>query len=72
MAINRETDYREFLADISFNFAAVDSSLIYEGLFSPENNLIVIIQNFYVWVTSSIGLLLLVPFYTVRPGSVLL
>ena len=55
-----------------FNFAAVDSSLIYEGLFSPENNLIVIIQNFYVWVTSSIGLLLLVPFYTVSPRSVFL
>ena len=44
---------------------SVNSADIYEGLFSPENNLIVIIQNFYVWVVSSIGFLLLIPFYQV-------
>ena len=49
---------------ISF-ISAIDSTLIYEGIFSPENNLIVIIQNFYVWAVSSFGLLLLIPFYQV-------
>ena len=47
-------------------FSAIDTSLIYEGLFLPENNLIVIIQNFYVWAVSSLGLLALIPFYQVR------
>ena len=47
-------------------FTAIDTSLIYEGLFLPENNLIVIIQNFYVWAVSSLGLLALIPFYQVR------
>ena len=45
---------------------SVNSADIYEGLFSPENNIIVIIQNFYVWVVSSIGFLLLIPFYQVQ------
>ena len=33
---------------------------------STENQVIVIVQNFYAWVTSSIGFLLLIPFYQVR------
>ena len=32
---------------------------------STENQVIVIVQNFYAWVTSSIGFLLLIPFYQV-------
>jgi len=48
---------------------SVNSADIYEGLFSPENNLIVIIQNFYVWVVSSIGFLLLIPFYQPTTGA---
>ena len=38
---------------------------IYTGLMSTENQVIVIVQNFYAWVTSSIGFLLLIPFYQV-------
>ena len=56
---------RAFLEKTYF-ISAIDSTLIYEGLFSPENNLIVIIQNFYVWAVSSLGLLALIPFYQVR------
>merc|ERR1711894_34470 len=48
---------------------AIDSTLIYEGIFSPENNLIVIIQNFYVWAVSSLGLLALIPFYQGPPAT---
>ena len=51
---------------VKFTFSAIDTSLIYEGIFLPENNLVVIIQNFYVWAVSSLGLLALIPFYQVR------
>jgi len=50
------------------SLASIDTQAIYEGLFSPENNIIVIIQNFYVWLVSSIGFLLLIPFYQ-APGT---
>ena len=55
-----------FRKAVRSSISAIDSTLIYEGIFSPENNLIVIIQNFYVWAVSSLGLLALIPFYQVR------
>ena len=48
-----------------FTNLGLDHVEIYEGLFSVENQVIVIVQNFYAWVTSSIGFLLLIPFYQV-------
>merc|ERR1711953_266211 len=46
--------------------ASLNQDEIYTGLMSTENQVIVIVQNFYAWVTSSIGFLLLIPFYQPR------
>ena len=46
--------------------------LISQGIFQPENNAIVLIQNFWLTVTSSIGYLFLIPFYVVRAKKSLL
>ena len=39
--------------------------MTYVGVMSPEENMIVIIQNILLFISSSIGYLLLVPFYQV-------
>ena len=54
-----------FLNPLRTTGVTLDSAAIYEGLLSPENNFIVIVQNFYVWLVSSIGLWALTPFYQV-------
>ena len=54
-----------FLNPLRTTGVTLDSAAIYEGLLSPENNFIVIVQNFYVWLISSIGLWALTPFYQV-------
>merc|ERR1712062_937205 len=46
--------------------ASLNQDEIYTGLMSTENQVIVIVQNFYAWLTSSIGFLLLIPFYQPR------
>ena len=43
-----------------------DTSVTYVGVMSPEENMIVIIQNILLFISSSIGYLLLVPFYQVN------
>merc|ERR1712110_289225 len=49
--------------------ASLNQDEIYTGLMSTENQVIVIVQNFYAWVTSSIGFLLLIPFYQPRDSG---
>ena len=48
------------------------ASILCQGIFLPENNAIVLIQNFWLTVTSSIGYLFLIPFYVVRKCSLTL
>ena len=45
-------------------------SFDHQGIFLPENNAIVLIQNFWLTVTSSIGYLFLIPFYVVRAKKI--
>ena len=49
----------------NLNFLNWDYPAIYEGVMSPENNFIMIIQNFWMTVTSSIGYIFLIPFFQV-------
>ena len=49
----------------NLNFVHWDYPAIYEGIMSPENNFIMIIQNFWMTVTSSIGYIFLIPFFQV-------
>ena len=49
----------------NLNFVNWDYPAIYEGVMSPENNFIMIIQNFWMTVTSSIGYIFLIPFFEV-------
>ena len=44
--------------------------MTYVGVMSPEENMIVIIQNILLFISSSIGYLLLLPFYRVSSGLV--
>ena len=50
----------------NLNFVNWDYPAIYEGVMSPENNFIMIIQNFWMTVTSSIGYIFLIPFFKVN------
>ena len=49
-----------------------DTSVTYVGVMSPEENMIVIIQNILLFISSSIGYLLLVPFYQVIVLAIIL
>merc|ERR1711953_342482 len=51
----------------NLNFLDWDYPAIYEGVMSPENNFIMIIQNFWMTVTSSIGYIFLIPFFERPP-----
>ena len=53
----------------NLNFLDWDYPAIYEGIMSPENNFIMIIQNFWMTVTSSIGYVFLIPFFQVIVGN---
>ena len=53
----------------NLNFLEWDYPAIYEGIMSPENNFIMIIQNFWMTVTSSIGYVFLIPFFQVIVGN---
>ena len=55
----------------NLNFLDWDYPAIYEGVMSPENNFIMIIQNFWMTVTSSIGYVFLIPFFEVTEGNFL-
>ena len=44
---------------------SLDTSAIYEGVMSPENIIVGIIQNFIAFLTSSIGWAFILPFYKV-------
>ena len=50
----------------NLNFLEWDYPAIYEGVMSPENNVIMIVQNLWMTITSSIGYLALTPFYQVK------
>ena len=54
----------------NLNFLEWDYPAIYEGVMSPENNFIMIIQNIWLTITSSIGYLFLIPFYNVSRSNV--
>ena len=43
-----------------------DWQVVYVGVMSPEENMIVICQNILLWFYSTIGYLLLLPFYQVN------
>ena len=54
----------------NLNFLEWDYPAIYEGVMSPENNFIMIIQNIWLTITSSIGYLFLIPFYNVSRSKI--
>ena len=52
------------LSDVeNFSF---DYDTVYVGVMSPEENMIVILQNVLMFIYSSIGYVMLLPFYEVR------
>ena len=52
------------LSDVeNFSF---DYDTVYVGVMSPEENMIVILQNVLMFIYSSIGYVMLLPFYQVR------
>ena len=44
---------------------ALNTNAIYEGVMQPDNIVVGIIQNFYNFLTSTVGWLLVIPFYQV-------
>ena len=44
----------------------LDTTAIYEGVLHPENIIVGIIQNFINFLTSTVGWVLILPFYQVR------
>ena len=44
----------------------VSTAAIYEGVLQPENIIVGIIQNFINFLTSTVGWVLILPFYQVR------
>ena len=58
---NRAPDLFNFIENFSFDYDTV-----YVGVMSPEENMIVILQNVLMFIYSSIGYVMLLPFYQVR------
>lgn len=56
---------RSFLLSDIENFS-FDYDTVYVGVMSPEENMIVILQNVLMFIYSSIGYVMLLPFYQVR------